>query len=124
MISATDYARQLDSALELVGNDLGALERLNAALALMPDYDDNGWDSPEYDDIVSIGAPSCREETFDDQSGFEPNDEDWQEYCEYLDRLDAEREYPPIESPRWTAWTQWLRTPEPVPDGELTPSAV
>ena len=89
MLSVTEYARQLDAALDLVGNDLGALDRLNAALALMPDFDE-----PE----------------------FEPTPEDWAEYDEYLDRLDAEREYPPAESPRWTAWTQWLRTPTPVPD--------
>jgi hypothetical protein len=35
---------------------------------------------------------------------FIPTEEDWEDYEQYLDRLDMIREYPPETSPLWKSW--------------------
>lgn len=53
MLREIDYSRQLDAMLDQVGNGQSAVDKLNAALENMPDYDEvesDPMDWPEWTD--------------------------------------------------------------------------
>ena len=81
MLRDSDYARQLDADLDTIGNDQAALDKLNAALDRMPDFD-----------------------SFDSDETWQPSSDDWDDYEQYLDRLDMMRETTPMTPPRLQAW--------------------
>lgn len=79
-------------------SDKERLGKLNDSL-VEHQPDDPGFGPPESwpewtdDVIVDLGGPCGRDETFDDASGFEPSQEDWEDYFYWSQRLEYDRRF-------------------------------
>lgn len=49
--------------------------------------DPRGWPAETDEGIASLGLPSCREQAWDDASGDELTDHDWDEYILFIERF-------------------------------------